>query len=170
MPKCKLCAYEGRAEIEQAVATHKLSYTAAGKKVGCSKTAIQRHMDHHVSIKVMKAANGVEAREGLDVLEQVLESHKIVWDIVVNAYENGDMRTALSAIDTETRQLKLAALVSGQLNEAPQVNIMLDAQYLELQTFIVQALEPYPEARLALSAALDKVAVLDQEQSNGNES
>jgi hypothetical protein len=158
MPKCKLCSYEGRAEIEQAVATHKLSYTAAGKQVGCSKTAIQRHMDRHVSVKVMKAANGIEAREGLDVLNQVIDSHDIVKNIIVNSYNEGDMRTALAAIDTETRQLKLAALVSGQLNEAPQVNIMLDAQYLELQAFIVNALEPYPEARLALSAAFDKVA------------
>jgi hypothetical protein len=124
---------------------------------GCSKTAIQRHTGHHVSIKVTNAANVIEAREGLDVLNQVLDSHKIVWNIIVNAYENGDMRTVLAAVHTETRQLKLAALVSGQLNESPQMNIMLDAQYLELQTFIVNALEPFPKARLALSAALDQM-------------
>ena len=158
MTKCKLCAYEGRAEIEQAVATHKLSYTAAGKKVGCSKTAIQRHMDNHVSIKVMKAAHVIEAREGLDVLNQVLDSHKIVWDIIVNAYENGDMRTALSAIDTETRQLKLAALVSGQLNEAPQVNFLLNPEFVKLKQVMIKTLEPYSDARLALSEALEEMA------------
>ena len=158
MPKCKMCAHEGRAEIEQAVATHKLSYTAAGKKVGCSKTAIQRHMDRHVSVKVMKAANTIEAREGLDVLNQVLDSHKIVWNIIVNAYNEGDMRTALAAIDTETRQLKLAALVSGQLNEAPQVNFLLNPEFVRLKQVLIKTLEPYSDARLALSEALDELA------------
>ena len=158
MPKCKLCAYEGRAKIEQAVATNKLSYTAAGKKVGCSKTAIQRHMDNHVSVKVMKAANVIEAREGLDVLEQVLDSHKIVWNIIVNAYNEGDMRTALAAIDTETRQLKLAALVSGQLNEAPQVNFLLNPEFVRLKQVLIKTMEPYSDARLALSEALDELA------------
>jgi hypothetical protein len=156
MSKCVLCNAPARTSIEKAVATNKLSMTAAAKRLGCNRASISRHMRDHVPAKVQKAANTLEAHEGLDVLTQVIDSHKIVWNIIIAAYKDGDMKTALAGIDTETRQLKLAALVSGQLSEQPQVNILMDAQYLEFQAFIVQALDKFPEARLALSAALDR--------------
>jgi len=154
MNKCKLCSYSNRLSIEKAVATHKLSYTAAGDKVGCSKSAIQRHMKNHVSEKVQKAANSIEAAEGLDVLKQVIDSHKIVWNIIAQSYQDGDLKTALAACDTETRQLKLAALVSGQLNEAPQVNVLLNPEFVQLKQLIIKTLAPYPDARLKLSKVL----------------
>ncbi len=158
MPKCKLCGYAKRAEIEQAVATHKLSFEEAGKTVGCSNMAIKRHMESHVPLKVTKASNLIEATEGLDVLTQVIDSHKIVWNIIAESYKKGDMRTALAAIDTETRQLKLAALVSGQLSEQPQVNVLLNLEFVKLKQILVKTLAPYPEARLKLSEALTEIA------------
>ena len=154
MTKCKLCGFVGRTAIEKAVATHKMTYAAAGQTVGCSTSAVRRHMKNHVSKKVQKAANSIEAAEGLDVLKQVIDSHKIVWNIIAQSYQDGDLKTALAACDTETRQLKLAALVSGQLNEAPQVNVLLNPEFVQLKQLIIKTLAPYPDARLKLSKVL----------------
>jgi hypothetical protein len=43
------------------------------------------------------------------------------------------------------------------LDAAPVVNIVLSAEWASLQTVIVHALEPFPEARLAVAGALDNL-------------
>ena len=158
MTKCVLCNYPKRAAIEQKIAARQLSMTAAANVVGCNKASISRHMSRHVSVKILKAANVIEAREGIDVLKQVMDSHKIVWNVIVNAYKDGDMRTVLAGIDTETRQLKLAALVSGQLDESPRVNVLISPEYLELKAIINTTLAPYPDLRQKLGDAFSRVA------------
>jgi hypothetical protein len=122
MPKCKLCAYPQRATIEKEVASRKLSFAAAGRVVGCSNMAIKRHMGNHVSKKVAKAANAIETHEGIDVLKQLSISHNVVLSILSKAYNAGAWRTALFAIDTETRQLKLTAQLTGQFPD-PKLTI-----------------------------------------------
>jgi len=157
MSKCVLCNADNRTSIEKAVATNKLSMTAAAKRLGCNRASISRHMRDHVSAKVLRAANSIEEAEGLDVLTQVVDSHKIVWNIIISAYRDGDLKTALAACDTETRQLKLAALVSGQLSEQPQVNVLLNPEFVKLKQILVKTLAPYPDARLKLSEVLTEL-------------
>ena len=54
---------------------------------------------------------------------------------------------ALKALEVEIKQFELTAKLNGQLNEAPQVNFLLSPEYIELKQVIIEALEPYPEAR-----------------------
>ena len=62
---------------------------------------------------------------------------------------------ALKALEVEIKQIELMAKLTGQLNEAPEVNFMLNPEFVRLKQVIIETLLPYPEARLALSDALD---------------
>jgi hypothetical protein len=52
-------------------------------------------------------------------------------------------------------QTELLAKLLGELDERPQVNVLVMPEWLTLRTRLLAALLPYPEARLALSEALD---------------
>ena len=51
-------------------------------------------------------------------------------------------------------QIELLAKLLGELDERAQVNILIAPEWLTLRTAILKALEPYPEARLALAEAV----------------
>jgi hypothetical protein len=157
MPSCKLCNYPERAAIEQKIASRQLSMTKAAKIVDCNKASVSRHMSRCVAAKVAKTANSIESREALNVIDALTESHDRVLDIFNDALDDGDRRSALGALDTEVRQLILVAKVTGQLNEAPQLNILMNPEFMKLKSVIIKTLEPYPEARLKLSERLEEI-------------
>jgi hypothetical protein len=53
-------------------------------------------------------------------------------------------------------QLELLAKLLGELDERPQVNILMSPEWLEIRTAIVVALEPYEDARAAVLGALER--------------
>ena len=52
------------------------------------------------------------------------------------------------------KQIELQAKLIGELDDRPQVNLLVAPQWLELRVQILAALQPYPEARLAVAEAL----------------
>ena len=50
--------------------------------------------------------------------------------------------------------MELLAKVEGQLKDTPQINITLSAEWIELRTIMLTALDPFPEAKLAVANAL----------------
>jgi hypothetical protein len=73
------------------------------------------------------------------------------------ALSKGRDRVALKALEVEIKQFELTAKLTGQLNEAPQVNFLLSPEYMQLKQVIITALEPYPEARQQAARALREV-------------
>lgn len=50
--------------------------------------------------------------------------------------------------------MELSSKVRGIINDQPQINILVNPQWIELRTLIIKALAPFPEARLAVVNAL----------------
>ena len=50
--------------------------------------------------------------------------------------------------------MELLAKVEGQLKDTPQINFTLNAEWIELRTIMMTALDSYPEAKLAVANAL----------------
>jgi hypothetical protein len=157
MTKCKLCGYTKRADIEKAVATHKLSLAAAGELVGCSNMSIQRHMTNHVSEKAIKAAEALDLAEGLNVVTALTESRARILSIYEKAMDSDDLRAAVSALQTEVSQLSLMGKVTGQFSDQSQVNVLVTGQDDPVMAVILSVLEPYPEIRQTLADALDEL-------------
>jgi hypothetical protein len=60
----------------------------------------------------------------------------------------------LKAYDRLQGQLELIAKLIGELDERPQVNVLVNPQWITVRTALLSALAPYPEARSAVATAL----------------
>jgi hypothetical protein len=60
----------------------------------------------------------------------------------------------LKSYDRLQRRLELVAKLIGELDERPQLNVTISPQWVEIRTVLIQALEPYPEARQHVARAL----------------
>lgn len=75
--------------------------------------------------------------------------------ITTMALQDGDAKTAIAAIAESNRLQGLTARVEGA-NVAVNVSVSLEQhpQFAELQARLIDALAPYPEARVAVARAL----------------
>jgi hypothetical protein len=62
-------------------------------------------------------------------------------------------------------QVELLAKLLGELDERPQVNVLLGDEWLSVRGTLLGALQPYPEARAAVAASL---LALGEGRSNGH--
>jgi hypothetical protein len=74
--------------------------------------------------------------------------------------ERGEWRHAdpreliLKTADRLHAQLELLAKLLGDLDERPQINVLVAPEWIQLRTTLLEALRPYPEARTAVLTAL----------------
>ena len=158
MTSCKLCNHPERAAVERKIAAKNLSMSAAAQIVGCDKASVSRHIKKCCAAKIAKAADATAQAEGLNIINQLTESHQTTLQILQDALEDGDRRFALKALEVELRQLELSAKLNSQLSDAPQVNVLLNREFVRLKQVLVKTLEPYPDARLKVSEALTEMA------------
>ena len=76
---------------------------------------------------------------------------------VMTDAEDGRRPTVLLQAAREMRQaLETIARITGEIEERPTtvINIAASDEWIEVQTAILSALAPYPDARMAVAAAL----------------
>lgn len=78
-------------------------------------------------------------------------------NILDAAEQSGDLRTALGAIREARGNLELLGKLAGELQAGQVVNILVSPQWVTLRSVILESLEPFPEARLAVASALERV-------------
>jgi len=158
MPECKLCKHPQRTDIETAIATNKRSMSSVAKELGNHKSTVSRHMKLHCSKKALAAAEANDLQEGLDVVKALTASHSRVLSIFDDALADSDRRAAIAALECEVKQLTLMGKLTGAFSDQPQVNFLLNPEFVRLKQVMIETLEPYSDARLALSEALDELA------------
>ena len=89
-----------------------------------------------------------------DLLAQVRSLQGRALAILDRAEKAGDLRTALGAIREARGNLELLAKLLGELNDAPQVNILVNPEWVSVRGVLLGALGPYPDARAAVAGAL----------------
>lgn len=156
--QCIMCYAENRLEIERKLAARQLTTREAGKLLGCDKSSISRHMKRHVAPTVIDAKKRERNIEvGLNVSQQLIDSHNDSRAIFDAAVADGDRRTALKALEVELRQLELNAKLSGLMPEAPTVNIATSPEFIKLKKVIIETVTD-PSDRIRLSQRLDEIA------------
>ena len=164
MPRhCSICRHEAREAIDQAlVGTASIRDIAALYRV--SQDALSRHKADHLPLTVAKAeatrqveqARGV-VEHGLDVVAQLRAINSVTLHVLKEARERHDGELALKAVDRVQRQIELQAKLLGDLDERPQVNILIAPEWSRIHAVLLSALAPYPAARAAAAAALIEV-------------
>ena len=151
---CTVCQHPKRDEIDKRLATD-LNFAGISRDfAGISEDALKRHREKHLPGALAKAENITEVVKADALLEDVKSLRKKALGILETAEEAGDLKTALLGIREARSCMELLAKVEGQLKDTPQVNFILSAEWIELRTLIITALDPYPEAKEAMVLAI----------------
>ncbi len=115
-------------------------------------------------------AEAQEAREeaqALDVVKQLKAINGSTLAILSDACKTRDHNVALKAIDRVQRQIELQAKLLGAIDDRPQVNILISAEWLAIRNTLLAALWPYVEARMAVAAALAHIEMSQSADTSG---
>lgn len=157
---CTACEHSERVEIDRQLIEGK-SFRNITEHFSLSLGALHRHKSDHIDENLAKAKEAQEAAQADNLLGQVRELQKKALSILSKAEAAKDYRTATGAIREARGCLELLAKLLGDLKEGHTVNILIGSEWITLRTVILQSLEPYPEARVSVSKALESI-------SNGN--
>jgi hypothetical protein len=152
---CSVCNHDEVHAINVGLVARE-PYRAIALRYGISKDALKRHAQEHIPKMLVEARKAVERADADDLLDRV-EALQTRTLVILEASENsGELRTALGAIREARANLELLAKLLGELDERPQVNILIAP---EVQQVILQALDPHPEARHDVADALASLEV-----------
>jgi hypothetical protein len=155
MPRsCTVCNHPDREEIDRALVAGEAN-TQLSSVFAVSEQALRRHKGSHLPARLVMAEKAQEVAQADDLLDQLKDLQTRTLAILEAAETTNQHRTALSAIREARSNLELLAKLLGELDERPQVNLTLSAEWLEMRTAILVALEPHPEALRAVVGALE---------------
>jgi hypothetical protein len=155
MPRrCTICHHEERDEIDRLLSGGG-AISAIGAEWGVSTDALKRHKANHLLPEMReRLAEDPDLRD-VDVLAEMKNLYHRMHNHLERVEETDNWQ-AIKAFHSEARaDLELLAKLIGQLDERPQVNLVVSPEWLELRAVIVAALEPYSEARGAVLRALE---------------
>ncbi len=170
MPRtCTVCASPKRAAIDKALLNNE-PYRHIASQHGVSTAALQRHRSH-IPQALAKAQEAEEIAQADDLLGQVRElkermetQYRFTQHILAKAAQADELRTMLLAVreasnvNREMRGcLELLAKLLGQLDDRPQINILLAPEWLILRSVLMDVLSAYPEARVAVAGNLARL-------------
>ena len=156
MPRsCTVCNHHDREDIDEALVRGESSAEIAGRYRTIGERAIRRHRTNHLPETLAKAQKAEVVAQADTLLDQVRDLQERALDILDQAEEAGELRTALGAILEARGNLELLAKLLGELSDQPQVNVLVSPEWLELRAVIVGALEPHPQALRAVVGALE---------------
>lgn len=156
MPRtCTVCSHPERKAIDRQL-VEGVAFPALVAEYRVSKDALSRHKANHLPAKLVLAEKAEEVAQADDLLDQVRDLQGRALAILDKAEATGELRTALSAIREARGNLELLAKLLGELFDAPQINLTVSPEWLELRTTIITALDPHPQARESVLRALDE--------------
>ncbi len=156
--KCTVCGHRSRSKIDQALVERRPFRDIAGQhKV--SKSALVRHFDDHLPASLVKAQEAKEAADADALLAQIVGLRDEGLGVLEKAKDAEDLHTVLNAIKVTQGTIELLAKLAGQLRDAPTINLVLSAEWQAVQAIVLTALDPYPDARLAVAHALGEAGV-----------
>ncbi len=154
MRKCSVCQHPDADEINARLIGGQPLRNIA-EQFSVSLAALHRHKTQHLPAHLAKAQDAKDVACADSLLAQVRTLQEKALGILDKAEGTGDLRGATAAIREARECLALLAKLTGELDERAQVNVLvLSPEWLALRARILVALEPYPDARLALVSAL----------------
>jgi inactivated superfamily I helicase len=153
---CTVCSHEARDRIDEALVAGTPYRDIVKRNGGVSISSLSRHRQAHLSVALVALAAETDARQSETLLEQLRGLYRRVGAILETAERDGRPGVALQAIKEARSILETVARVTGELDERPVtvVNLHQSPEWQALSVRIVKALEPYPEARYAVAAAI----------------
>lgn len=151
--RCTVCVHPERRAIDASLVAGE-PYRVIAKRHGVSHDAVNRHRLRHLPAAMVQANAAAEAADANDLLTKCAVLEADARRIGGAAESAGDLRTALAAVRELVRMVELLARLRGEMDDRPQVSLTLSPQFVAAQQAVLVALEPYPEARIAVAERL----------------
>ena len=156
--QCTVCAHKDVDEINRLLLCSD-SYRDIARQFGLSKDAVARHRESHIPELLAKSQDAKDSLQADNLLTQLQEARAKAIALLDMAVEAGNTKVygpPSSYLSEIRQQIKLWAELEGRLASQPSVTIINNPEWIELRTVIINALEPYPEAREAVVNAICK--------------
>ncbi len=156
MPRaCSVCQHPDVADIDAELVRGISPYQLEARHSALSHDAIRRHKGGgHIPNKLLKA-QAVEEVTAADVLlADIATIRAAAFRALDKAEESEDTPNLLRAIREARENVRVLGELHGRLNAGTTVNILIAPQ---VQALILDALDRYPEARLAVAEALAEI-------------
>lgn len=155
--KCTICTHPKRLEIEK-LFLNGVTYRDISRQHSVSKDAVCRHIAEHV-YREMAAAKTEEAKSRTSDLFGELDKLSVdARRILASAEHDNDYHAAIKALSELRRQLEIIAKLRGELIEHTTINLIASPQFVQVQSVLITALSPYPEAKGAVVSALAQIS------------
>jgi DNA-binding transcriptional ArsR family regulator len=152
---CTVCRHEDRYQIDGLLADRSASYRDIARRFSLSKDAVSRHVANgHLSELVALAADAERAACADTLLDRIEALQRRTEEALTKAEEGDNPFATFRGISEMRRNLELIGEVTKELNRTPTLNLSMNPEYIAVRTAIVQAVEPYPEVREAISQAM----------------
>jgi len=122
---------------------------------GISVSAVQRHRKH-IPQHLAKAKEAETVTKADNLIEDLQHLKSKALCLLEQAEKSKDLRAAASLIGQARQVIETLAEVKGELDRKAMINITLSPVWIETRSIILQALAPYPDARQAVSKALEE--------------
>jgi hypothetical protein len=152
-----ICTHPLRAEIDRVLSDGGvIAHIASDYAV--SRDSLQRHRVNHLLPWRRAELESDPELAHVDPLAEIRSLYHRISDHLARAESEPDNWQAIRAFHAEARKdLTLLAKLVGELDERPQLNILVAPEWLQLKTLIIRALAPHREAQLAVLHALEGV-------------
>jgi hypothetical protein len=154
---CSICTHPRRGEIDAALIQGSSSRDVGGR-FGCSKSAVARHAKDHIAKTIAAAQQALEISHGGNLTEQIRSAKEEVH-AVLDAARGKDPKIVLAAVGKLQGLLELLAKIDGKLQDGVTINLSSSPEWSRTREIILQALAPFPDARIAVASALQLSAV-----------
>ena len=157
---CTICAHEDRKAIDEALVVG-TPVRAIALRYGVERTSLGRHLHHHVSPAlarvVTKRQEKREERAARSLLERMEGLIERTERLLSAAETSGAVGQALASIAQLWKGYELLGKLTGEIrpdNQVLVVNLQQSPEWVELRSRLFFALQPFPEARERVAAAL----------------
>jgi hypothetical protein len=155
---CSVCAHPSRGPIDTSIVTH-VPYRDIAKRHGLTPSGVWRHAQSHLRETLVRATEAAEVTHADTLLDKVTGYIRDAEAIMAGANTEDDKRLALQALDRAMSGVTLLAKLSGDLDERGHVNVLITSpEWMQVQSAILSALAPFPDATAAVKAALRPAA------------
>jgi len=173
MPRrCTVCLHPKRTKVDKALVADR-TYRSIADEYCLSEAALKRHKKNHLPARLAKAHQAAETaeamkvvghqqelkeedhREAIDIIQQLRVVNAATLEVVKKARADGKDSTLLRAVDRIHKQIELQARLLGEIQEAQTtVNVAVLPEWHGIRQVVIEALNPFPEARLAVVRTL----------------
>jgi hypothetical protein len=155
-PTCSICKDPRIEEINSKIASQE-KLADISRQFAVSEDALSRHKEKCIIKALAASPNTKDIINGDNLLDQLQAARTSALDLLDKAIAAQDTKVygAPSNYLREIRaQIELWAKLEGQIDDRPQINVLILPEWVELKTKIVAALRLYPEALRAVRDAL----------------